>query len=44
MHGWWLPPGKISLSFKTMKNIKTADPVITMNISYDYDDILQKKS
>ena len=35
MHGWWLSAGKISLSFKTMKNIKTADPVITMNSSYD---------
>ena len=30
MHDWRLPPGKILLSFKTMKNIKTAD-VLKMN-------------
>ena len=28
-------PGEISLSFKTMKNIKIADPVLTMNSFYD---------
>ena len=27
MHGWRLPPRKIYFSFKTMKNIKIADPV-----------------
>ena len=31
MHGWRLLPGKISLPFKTRKNIKIADPVLTMN-------------
>ena len=30
MHGWRLPPRKIYLSFKTMKNIEIADPVLTM--------------
>ena len=43
MHGWRLPPGKICLSFKTMKNIKIADPVLTINSFYDLGDILQKK-
>ena len=43
MYDWRLPPGKICLSFKTMKNIKIADPVFTTNSFYDYDDILQKK-
>ena len=43
MRGWILPPGKIYLSFKTMKNIKIVDPVFTMNSFYDWDDILQKK-
>ena len=31
MHGWRLPPGKTCLSFKTMKDIKIADPNITRN-------------
>ena len=44
MHDWSLPTGKISFSFKTMKNIKIADPVVIMNSFYDKDDILQKKS
>ena len=35
MHGWRLPPGKIYLSFKTMNDIKIADPVLTMNSFYD---------
>ena len=43
MYDWRLPPEKIYLSFKTMKNIKIADPVFTMNSFFDYDDILQKK-
>ena len=43
MHDWSLPTGKISFSFKTMKNIKIADPVVIMNSFYDKDDILQKK-
>ena len=30
MHGWRLPPRKIHLSFKTMKNIEIGDPVLTM--------------
>ena len=41
MYDWSLPPGKISLSFKTMKKIKIPDPVVTMNSFDDYDDILQ---
>ena len=44
MHDWSLPTGKIFFSFKTMKNIKIADPVVIMNSFYDKDDILQKKS
>ena len=43
MHGWRLPPGKICLFFKTLKNFKIADPVLTMNSFYDKDNILQKK-
>ena len=43
MHGWGLLPEKICLSFKTMRNIKIAGPVLTMDSFYDYDDILQKK-
>ena len=35
MLGWRLAPGKISLSFKTMENIKSADPVLTMKGFYD---------
>ena len=35
MNGWRLPPGKISLPFKTMKNTKIADLVPSMNSSYD---------
>ena len=31
MHGWRLPAWKTCLSFKTMKNIKIADPVLNMN-------------
>ena len=35
MHGWILPPGKISLPFNnTMKNTKIADLVLSMNGSY----------
>ena len=30
-----ITPGKICLSFKTMKNIKIADIVLTMNSFYD---------
>ena len=30
-----LPPGKISLHFKTMKNTKIADLVLSLNSSYD---------
>ena len=37
------PPGKICLSFRTMKNIKIVDPVLTINSFYDLGDILQKK-
>ena len=37
------PPGKICLSFRKMKNIKIADPVLTINSFYDLGDILQKK-
>ena len=37
------PPGKIYLSFKTKKNIKIADPIITINSFFDLDNILQKK-
>ena len=45
MHGWRLhPQGRIPLLFKTMKNIKIADPVLPMKSFYDKDDILQKKS
>ena len=44
MHGWRFPPGKICLSFKTMKNIKIADPVLTMTSFYNQDNILEKKS
>ena len=44
MHGRRLPTGKISLPFKMIKNIKIADPVLTMNSFYDQDDILQRKS
>ena len=44
MHGWGLPPGKICLSFKAMKNIKIEDSVLTINSFYDLHDILQKKS
>ena len=29
------PPGKTCLSFKTMKNIKIADLVLTLNSFYD---------
>ena len=43
MHGWRLSPGKICLPFKTMKNIKIGDPVLTMDSFYDQDHILQKK-
>ena len=43
MHGWRLSTGKICLPFKTMKNIKIGDPVLTMDSFYDQDDILQKK-
>ena len=43
MHGWRLPPRKIYLPFKIMKNTKIADPVLTMNGFYDQDDILRKK-
>ena len=43
MYGWRFPPGKICLSFKTMKNIKFTGPVLTMNSFYHYNDILQKK-
>ena len=35
MHGWRLPPGKNYLSFKTMKNTKDADPVLTTNSFYN---------
>ena len=35
MHGWRLPPGKISLPFKAMKNAKIADLVLSMNSSND---------
>ena len=35
MHGWRLPPGNISLPFKTIKNTKIADLVLSMNRSYD---------
>ena len=35
MRGWRLPPGKISLPFKTMKNAKIADLVLSTNSSYD---------
>ena len=31
MHGWSLFIGKISLSFKTMKNTKIVDSVLTVN-------------
>ena len=44
MHGWRLPPMETYLSFKTMKNIKIADPVLTLNSFYGKDDILQNKS
>ena len=44
MHDWRLPPGKICLSFKKVKNAKIADPVLTMDSFYVWDDILQKKS
>ena len=43
MHGWRLPLGKIYLPFKTMKNKKIADVVLSMNSSYELDDLLQKK-
>ena len=44
MHGWRLhPQGRIPLLFKTMKNIKIADPVLPTKSFYDKDDILQKK-
>ena len=43
MHGWRLPPGKIYLPFKTMKNTKIADLFLSMNSSYDLDDLLPKK-
>ena len=36
MHGWRLSPGKIYLPFKKIKNIKIADPVLTMNGFYDF--------
>ena len=35
MHGWGLLPEKICLSLKTMKNIKIAGPVLTMDSFYD---------
>ena len=28
MHGWRFLPGKIYLSFKTMKNVEIADPIL----------------
>ena len=43
MHGWRLPPGKIYLPFKTMKNTKIADLFLSMNSSYDLDDLSPKK-
>ena len=36
MHGWRLPPGKISSPFKAMKNIKNSDAVFTINSLYDF--------
>ena len=39
-HAWLeIPLGKISLPFKTMKNIKIADLVLSMNNSYEKDDL-----
>ena len=40
-HAWLkiAPPGKISLPFKLMKNTKIADLVLSMNSSYDEDDL-----
>ena len=35
MAGWRLPPGKISLSLKTIKNNKIADALLTINGFYD---------
>ena len=35
MYGWRMAPENISLPFKTMRNIKTADPIFTMNSFYD---------
>lgn len=43
MHGWRLPPVKISMLFKTMKNTTIADPALTLNSFYDQDDTLPKK-
>ena len=44
-HAWLdIPLGKISLPFKTMKNIKIADLVLSMNNSYEKDDLLQKNN
>ena len=40
MHGWTLLPGKVSLPFKTIKNTKIADLVLTVISFYDQDDIL----
>ena len=36
MHDWRLPLWKTCSSFKTMKNIKVAQPVLNMNSFYDY--------
>ena len=38
-----MPPAKISLSFKTMKNIEIVDPVLKMNSFYDIYDIYKKE-
>ena len=43
MHGWRLRPWEIFLLFKTMRNTKIVEPVLTMNTFYYKDDILQKK-
>ena len=34
-HAWENTPGKICLCFKPMKDIKIADPVLSINSIYD---------
>ena len=44
MHDKRLTTGKICFSFKTMKNIKIADPVLTINSFYDKMIFYKKKT